>query len=476
MSSVYGSEGATSSHIRPAADPAASIAARLDRLPATRAVWKLVVLISLGGFFEFYELFATAYIAPGLVHSGILTTTTHNFFGLNGVASFIAASFAGLYIGTFLFGFVADRLGRRTIFTFALLWYSVCAVAMAFQTSASGLNFWRLMTGIGLGIELVTIDCYLSELVPMRIRGRAFALNQVITYSAVPLVACLSWQLIPLTPFGIDGWRWVCALGAVGALPIWLIRVGVPESPRWLMQQGFNEQANQIVAGLEARVAHEHGRQLPAVTVERSIEPTSTRFNTIWSSKYLNRTIMLVLFHIFQSIGLYGFVNWVPTFLINQGVTITTSLGYTLGMAMLFPIGPLIAMLFADRFERKWQIVGSAIVITVAGLIFSQVRGAIPVIAAGAVITLAATVLSFNFHAYQAELYPTSMRARAIGFVYSFSRLSGMLSGFLIAFTLRNHGVDAALMVIAASMAIVALSVGLLGPRTRERTLEAIST
>ena len=100
--------------------PAGLIAARLDGLPMTRTLWVRVILLSLGGFFEFYDLLFTGYIAPGLVRSGILTPTTPGLFGNNGIASFVAAFFAGLFIGTLLFGFAADRLGRRTIFTVSL--------------------------------------------------------------------------------------------------------------------------------------------------------------------------------------------------------------------------------------------------------------------------------------------------------------------------------------------------------------------
>jgi len=204
----------------------------------TRTVWTRVLLLSLGGFFEYYDLFFTGYIAPGLVRSGILTPTTRGLFGATGVASFVAAMFSGMFIGTAVVSFVADRLGRRTIFTFSLLWYTAASVVMAFQHDVFWLNFWRFVSGIGVGVELVTIDAYISELVPPELRGRAFAYNQTIQFSAVPVVALLAWRLVPLAPLGLDGWRWVVLLGAAGAIFVWWIRRRVPESPRWLAEHG----------------------------------------------------------------------------------------------------------------------------------------------------------------------------------------------------------------------------------------------
>uniref|UniRef100_UPI0035CA3113 MFS transporter n=1 Tax=uncultured Caballeronia sp. TaxID=1827198 RepID=UPI0035CA3113 len=166
---------------------AGSISARLDRLPATRSMWTLVVLLSLGFFFELYDLLYSGYVAPGLVKSGILTSTTVGLFGFTGVASFIASLFLGLFIGTIACGFLADRFGRRAIFTYSLLWYTAANVIMAFQDTAGGLNFWRFMAGLGIGVELVTIGTYISELVPKHIRGRAFACEQAIGFMAVPV-------------------------------------------------------------------------------------------------------------------------------------------------------------------------------------------------------------------------------------------------------------------------------------------------
>src|SRR5580692_2062769 len=130
---------------------AGAIAARLDRLPATRTIWKLVILLSLGFFFELYDLLYSGYVAPGIVKSGILTTTTVGLFGMTGVAGFIASLFAGLFLGTIGCGFLADRYGRRAIFTYSLLFYTAANLVMAFQVTSAGLNFWRFIAGLGIG-------------------------------------------------------------------------------------------------------------------------------------------------------------------------------------------------------------------------------------------------------------------------------------------------------------------------------------
>src|SRR5580698_7982264 len=191
------------------------ISRRLEGLPASAYVWRLVILLSLGGCFEIYDLFLTGYIAPGLSRSGLLSTTTTAFFGFSGIGAFVAATFAGLFVGTFFLGFLADRFGRRAIFTYALLGYSAASVVMACQTTSEGVLLWRFIAGIGLGIENITIDAYITELVPSWTRGRAFATNQGIMFIAIPIVASLAWWLVPLSPFGVNGFfRVVLLAGA----------------------------------------------------------------------------------------------------------------------------------------------------------------------------------------------------------------------------------------------------------------------
>ena len=456
---------------------AVTIAARLDRLPPSRHLRKLVALISLGGWFEFYDLFFTAYVGVGLFQAKIFKPTTAGLFDLQGFASFVAALFTGLFIGTIAFSWVSDRFGRRSIFTFSLLWYSVGTVIMAFQSTAASIDFWRMIASIGIGVELVNIDTYVSEIVPKDQRGPSFAYNQFITFTVVPVVAFLSWVLVPRQILGLDGWRWVVLIGSVGAIAVWWIRMGLPESPRWLAQHGRVAEADRIMTDMEQRIQRESGERLPPPQLAAGeVEAKAGAWSEIWSPAYRGRTIMLIIYNLFQTIGYYGFASWVPTYLISQGISVTHSLAWTFIIAIANPVGPLIAMRFADKFERKWQIAWAAIAIAVFGLLFSQQRDAVGVILFGILITLANNWLSFSFHAYQAELYPTRIRAQAVGFVYSWSRFSTIFSGFIIAFFLHRYGTTGVFSFIAVAMVIVFIVIGGFGPATTRRRLEAIAT
>jgi MFS transporter, putative metabolite:H+ symporter len=452
-----------------------AITARMDRLPATAHLWVLVFLISLGGFFEVYDLIFTGYIAPGMAKSGVLATTTETFFGFKGIAGFIAATFAGLFIGTFGLGFLPDKYGRRAVFTYSLLWYCIGSAIMAFQTSSEGIVIWRFITGIGVGIEIVTIDSYITELVPQHMRGRAMAFNQAVMFAAAPFAAILSYWLVPITLFGIDGWRWVVLVGCIGAIFVWFIRRAVPESPRWLAMNGRTTEADQVVQAIEAEVQKQYKAPLPQPKPPVVKGPPTQSFREIWKPPYRSRVIMLIVFNFFQAIGYYGFANWVPTLLIGQGITVTKSLWYSFIIAFALPIGPLLAMFVADRIERKWLIVGPALAVIVFGIAFGQMRDPLLLTVFGVLISLAGQTISASYHAYQSELFPTAVRARANGLVYSASRVGAMLSGFLIAWLLRDYGVVGVFAGITGCMLAVIVSIGVFGPRTNGIKLEDLS-
>ena len=284
---------------------------------------------------------------------------------------------------------------------------------MAFQTTAGRHQpVAALIAGIGIGVELVTVDTFISELVPKRARGKTFAIQQSIGFIPVPLVALLAWLLNPTTPFGLSGWRWVVIIGSVGAIIVWFVRLRLPESPRWLAQQGRVDQADQVMRSIEAKVAAQSGGTLPDLEPPVVEDPRRGRLVEIFNPTYRSRTIMLSVANFFQTVGFYGFANWVPTLLIAKGIHVSQTLEYSFIIAFAYPLFPLVSSLFADRIERKWQVCLSCIGLAVFGLAFSFQTEAVPLIIIGTLQTMMNAWLSFSIHNYQSEVFPTRVRAR----------------------------------------------------------------
>jgi putative MFS transporter len=454
---------------------AGEVAARLDRLPFTRTLWRFVTLISLGGVFELFDLFMTAYISPGLVRSGMFKASGETFFSPHGIGFFVFSFFAGMWVGCVGFGFIADRLGRRSIFTVSLIWYSLATLVMAFQTTPEMVCLWRFIAAIGVGLEQITIDTFLPELVPPKSRGRAFAYYQFVEFLIVPVVALLGWLLVPHDPFGISGWRFVAVIGSVGALAAWWLRLGLPESPRWLALHGHRDKAEAIMQKIEAGVAKDIGGPLPEPLPNTEDLRAKSTFGELLRKPYGKRTLVLSIFNLCQTVAFYGFGSWVPTLLIAKGITITTSLQYSFIIALANPVGPLLGMLVADRMERKWQLVSAGICIAVFIFLFAVQANPLLIIALGVMVTLSNNWLSFVFHGYQAEQYPTRIRARGVGFVYSWSRVSSALAGLAIGFFLKEGGTPAVALFIGGAMVIMCTTISLFGERTRGRSLEELS-
>jgi putative MFS transporter len=162
----------------------------------------------------------------------------------------------------------------------------------------------------------------------------------------------------------------------------------------------------------------------------------------------------------------------VPTLLVEKGITVTKSLQYSFIVAFAYPIAPLLAASFADKFERKWIIAGACLAIIVFGLAFSQLNDPVLLITCGVLLTAANTTMSYAYHAYQTEVFPTALRARAAGLVYSMSRISATLSGFIVAFMLREAGVTGVFGLITAAMLLVILVVAAFGPNVRGKPLD----
>jgi MFS transporter, putative metabolite:H+ symporter len=472
-----------------------AIAARIERLPLGRFNRRFITLVSLGNFFDLYDIFVVAYIGAALQQSHFLT--------LQQFTEFIASGFFGMFVGTIAFGMGSDRFGRRIVFMTLLLLYSVFTLACAFAPSATWLIVLRFFAGAGIGAEIIVIDAYVSEIVPSRARGRYVAITQVVGFCAVPVAALLARVLVP-THFLMAGWRWVVLIGSAGALLTWWFRRHLPESPRWLASRGRIAEAESILAALEsesfANLDEKHLAQSLASQPKAhaasatglgagddaggAAQPNSAQLNPavekisfaeLFRSPYLGRTVMMIAFQALQTIGFYGFANWAPTFLLKRGFSLLHSLEYTMLIAVVSPIGPLLAAATSDRMERKWTIVALAILVAAFGLGFGGASTPFTVVAFGALLTLANYWFSAAFHAYQAELFPTRIRATAVGFTYSWSRLSAAFSSVLIAGVLTRSGVGAVFTLLAVAMCGVALVIAFFGPRTNRIPLEELA-
>jgi len=452
-----------------------TISARLDRLPPTPYLLGLIARIAVGGWFEFFDLFMTAYISLGLIKAGIFTATTTGLFDWTGFASFIASGFSGMFIGTLVLSGVSDRYGRKKTFVYSLFCYSIATLVMAFQKSPISLDLWRFIAGLGIGVQLITSDVYISEISPKQSRGLYTSFSLLVSFCAVPAAAFAAYLLIPRTFLGLAGWRWLAMIGALGAPIYLLIGLQLPESPRWYEARGRKKEAEAAVAQMEAATEVSLGRPLPAPQAGDEQDRPTGRLREIWRPGYRVRTIMLIVFNVFQTIGFYGFASWVPLLLMQQGVSFLHSLEYTFAIAIANPLGPLISMKFADAWQRKWQIVNLAVASAIFGMILARMRNPALIILFGSLITVANNWFSCAFHSYQVELYPTRIRARAVGFVYGWSRFSAIFVGFLIAALLKDFGTVGVFALIAGSMAIVAVVIAIAGPKTSGVPLEVLS-
>jgi putative MFS transporter len=442
-----------------------SIAARLNRLPPTRIHRQATIIAGIGSFFDLFDIFL----------AGVLGTVLTQQFHLTRAAlpPIIGSSFVGMFFGATLLGRYADRAGRRTAFLLNLGIYSGFTLLGAFSLDVTMLIVTRFLAGIGIGAELPLVDAYLSELLPARHRGRYTAWAYTIGFFGIPAAGFLARMLVPRQPLGIDGWRWMFVAGSLGAAIVWATRSQLPESPRWLESVGRTAEADAIVSRME-REALALG-PLPLPDPHETASSGDARFRAIFGSRYRGRTLMLCVFHIFQTVGYYGFGTLVPTVLAAKGYSIVTSLTFTSLTFIGYPVGSALSLPLVERVDRRWLIVGAAALMSVFGLALGYASAPGVILTMGFFYTATSNVFSNALHIFQVEIFPTFARATAAGTAYGLSRLSTGAMPFVLVPVLDRWGPGAMFAVIAAALWIVIVDITLFAPKTTGRSLETIS-
>ncbi|WP_231973746.1 MULTISPECIES: MFS transporter [unclassified Mycobacterium] len=442
-----------------------SIGEALDDMPVGPVHRKIVVAVGLGLFFEIYEIFLSATIG----------TAMRREFGVGDIVLklMLASSFLGMFLGAAFFGGLADRLGRRNGFLIGLAWFSVFSLLGAFVPSPALLLATRFLAGVGIGAVYPVADSYLADVLPKEQRGRLAAYAYTCSHLAVPLAGFLSFWLSSRAPIGIAGWRWLVAFGGVGAASVLALNRWLPESPRWLAGAGRVDEARRVLArfaGAPSAATHDadlfdHGVHTPA----------RPAFPILRRAPYSRRLAMLVIFHLFQTFGYYGFGTLATLVLVNRGFPVASSMLFSAVSFLGYPIGSAMAIPLIAKFERKFLVVGSIAAVAGFGLLFATQSSTPLIVLFGFLTTATCNVFSNVYHVYQAEIFPTEVRATAVGWTYSLSRLSSGASPFLLLPVLHRYGAGAMFAVVAAALALVGVAVLWLGPRTSHRSVDDIN-
>ena len=436
----------------------ASAGARLDRLPIGPFHYRIMWLIGIGMFFDGFDIYVAGAVLAATLHGGFST------LGEN--ALFVSATFVGMMLGSLLTGFLGDRYGRRFTYQANLLVFGLASIAAAFAPNMTVLIGLRLLIGVGLGAENVVGYSTLTEFVPARSRGRWLGLMAVFVVSGLPAASLVGYVLVPAF-----GWRIMFLLGGAGALVVWYMRKGLPESPRWLESVGRVAEADTLLVEIE-RVAARGGRlPEPMPTVAADVVSLAMLFRP----PYLGRLFVGITCLVTINTLLYGFVTWLPTFFVKQGFDIARSFGFVLLMGFGAPLGAFIGAMTADSWGRRKTIVAASAAAMGLGLLYPFIANPVALVAVGFALTVPIYVLvALLFGIYIPELFPTAVRLRGAGICNTFGRGATIITPFIVVSLFNGGGVAAVTELMAGLLAVQIVVVLLFGIEPAARRLEDV--
>jgi MFS family permease len=414
------------------------IPARLDRLPWGRFHTLVVAALGITWILDGLEVTLAGALAGALRDSPALRLTSVEV-GLAG-----SAYIAGAVLGALFFGWLTDRLGRKTLFFITVAVYATATVATAFSWNFLSFAFFRFLTGAGIGGEYAAINSTIQELIPARVRGWTDLVINGSFWIGAAIGAGAS--IVLLDPAIVDpelGWRLAFFIGGVLGVFIFLMRFWIPESPRWLITHGRPEQAEKIVTGIEAKMRSD-GHALPPVDGPRIRMRARSHTPLTEVAQHLFRTqtqrTMVGLSLMGAQAFFYNAIFFTYALVLTDFYSIPSGqVGwYILPFAAGNFLGPVFLGRFFDTLGRRPMIVFtylmSGVLLAATGWLFSQeLLSAEAQTFAWMVIFFFASAAASSAYLTVSETFPLELRALAIAFFYAVGTgIGGVLGPWLI--------------------------------------------
>lgn len=436
---------------------------RLERIPVGKFHYKLLVATGLGWLFDAMDTGLIAFVLPALAKEWGLTAAQMGVIG--------SAGLVGMAVGAVLSGTAADRFGRKMVFGITLLIYSIATGLCGLAWNYESLLVFRFFVGFGLGGELPVAATLMTEYSPPSVRGRFMVLLESFWGFGWLAAAVIAYLFIPYY-----GWKMAFFIGAVPALYVFVIRLAIPESVRYLAAKGRYSEAEAIVRSLETDAGLQPRTEAAATAARREEEPLGLTFAALWAPKFMKRTIMLWIVWFGIVYSYYGIFTWLPSLMVNQGYTVIKTFEYVLIMTLAQLPGYFSAAWLVDKIGRKATLAIYLAMSAVASFFFGQGGSAQTVLFWGSVMSFFNLGAWGVVYTYTPELYPTRMRAFGSGWAAAVGRFGGMLAPTVVGYMIAGPGgFTRVFTMFTVTLLAIALAVAILGEETRNKSLDEIN-